>query len=105
MFFSPYPEIFLPFLPTEGMFLHYIYEGLGGIYKCKGMFCLKKSKRGASDQEMVRGWSKQYKRPVSMEDVHEINTNLESFVNVMERIELYLNEKVKKKNSIQDKAA
>ena len=81
MIFTPYPKIFLPFLPTEGMFLHYIYEGLGGIYKCKGMFCLKKSKRGASDQEMVRGWSKQYKRPVSMEDVHEINTNLESFVN------------------------
>jgi len=27
MIFTPYPKIFLPFLPTEGMFLHYIYEG------------------------------------------------------------------------------
>lgn len=54
---------------------------------------------------MVLGWSKQYKRPISLEDVHEINTNLSSFVDVMERIESHLNDKSKKKNSIQDKAA
>jgi hypothetical protein len=69
------------------------------------MFCLKKRKRCAPDQELVFGWSKQYKRPISLEDVREINTNLESFVDVMERIESYLNEKSNKKNSVQDKAA
>jgi len=33
MIFTPYPKIFLPFLPTEGMFLHYIYEGFIRFWK------------------------------------------------------------------------
>ena len=69
------------------------------------MFCLKKSKRCSPDQELVAGWSKQYKRSVSLNDVREINSNLSSFVDVMERIEHYLNEKDKTANSIQNKAA
>ena len=48
-----------------------------------------------TDKYLIQGWSKQYRRPVSLDEVHEINANLSSFLEVMERIDLYLSEKRK----------
>ncbi len=48
-----------------------------------------------TDKYLMLGWSRQYQRPVSLDEIHEINANLSSFVEIMERINLYLQEKDK----------
>ena len=46
-----------------------------------------------TDQYLILGWSKQYQRPVSLDEVHEINANLSSFLEIMERIDELLKQK------------
>ena len=42
------------------------------------------------NQYLIAGWTKQYGRPISLDEVQEINANLSDFVDVMERIDWYL---------------
>ncbi|OGX07066.1 MAG: hypothetical protein A2Z88_10630 [Omnitrophica WOR_2 bacterium GWA2_47_8] len=51
-----------------------------------------------TDEYLIQGWSKQYRRPVSLAEVREINANLSAFVDVMERMEHYLKQKRRQKN-------
>lgn len=48
-----------------------------------------------TDSYLIRGWSKRYRRTVSLDEIHEINANLSSFLDIMEHIDLYLQEKNK----------
>jgi len=64
-----------------------------------------------TDQYLILGWSKQYRRPISLDEVHEINANLSSFLEIMERVDVLLKQKqmrekpLPRKNSAYNKAA
>jgi len=66
----------------------------------KGGFGLsdREKKRKEANDFLIEGWSKRYGRKVTMCEVEEIKTNLHEFMNVMERIDLYLKQRDGDKN-------
>lgn len=64
---------------------------------------MKTEERRLIEDYLVAGWSKRYGRPVSFEEVREINANLVAFVEVMRKIDLYLQEKKKAQKGLLDK--
>ena len=52
-----------------------------------------KSKQ-SPDQYLIQEWSKRYRKPISLNDVREINVNLSSFLDTMARIDTYLNRSI-----------